>query len=61
MFNIPSEGWIALGIWMTVIITPWIYSLILIKKINDSGVERWGAKQVKPLSSQIKGDKEVKV
>ncbi|MGM9944136.1 MAG: hypothetical protein ACI33M_04285 [Lysinibacillus sp.] len=61
MFNIPSEGWIALGIWMTVIITPWLYSAFLIKRINDSGVERWGANKAKSSASQIKVEKEVKV
>ncbi|MEK4425120.1 hypothetical protein [Solibacillus sp. FSL K6-1523] len=57
MFNIPGEGWIALSIWFTVIIIPWVYSAFLIKKINDSGVERWGAKKaenVTQVNSEVK-------
>lgn len=64
MFNIPSEGWIALSIWFAVIIIPWVYSAVLIKKINDSGVERWGAKNPKKKSSTEETtpvDSEVKV
>lgn len=63
MFNIPSEGWIALSIWFTVIIIPWVYSAILIKKINDSGLERWGAKKPKRVSvvEVMEADSEVKL
>jgi len=47
MFGIPSQGWVSLGIWGLVIIIPWVYSAFLIFKINQSGVERWGAKPSK--------------
>ncbi|HZG72543.1 MAG TPA: hypothetical protein VEY51_13480 [Chondromyces sp.] len=43
--SIPVTGWIALSIWLIVLLIPWTYSLYFIKKINDSGVERWGAKK----------------
>lgn len=43
MFGIPSEGWVAVAIWLAVNIIPWAYSLYLMKRIDDSGVERWGA------------------
>ncbi len=63
MFNIPSEGWIALCIWFAVFIIPWVYSAVLIKKINDSKVERWGAKNPKKISTEetIPVEREVKV
>lgn len=50
MFNIPAEGWIALCIWFFVIIFPWIYSYFLIRNIDKSGVERWGASKPKTKS-----------
>ncbi|MRG87575.1 hypothetical protein [Salinibacillus xinjiangensis] len=45
--GIPSSGWIAIAIWLTVNVVPWIYSLFFVHKINQSGVERWGAKKPK--------------
>lgn len=56
MFGIPGEGWIALCIWFSVIIIPWTYSLYFIYKINQSGVERWGAKPKEvqsPLEEEV--------
>jgi hypothetical protein len=47
LLGIPSAGWIAISIWLAVNIAPWIYSLIFVHKINESGVERWGAKNPK--------------
>ncbi|MFC5588729.1 hypothetical protein ACFPRA_07515 [Sporosarcina soli] len=58
MFGIPGEGWIALSIWFGIIILPWTYSLYFIKRINDSGVERWGAKAKRIKNVQ---EKEVRV
>lgn len=43
MLGIPFEGWIAVFIWLVVNLVPWTYAMFFIKKINDSGVERWGA------------------
>ena len=57
MFGIPSDGWIALCIWLIVILIPWTYSLYFIKKINASGVERWGAtknKESLPIEEEAK-------
>jgi hypothetical protein len=45
LLGIPSSGWIAISIWLVVIIVPWTYSLFFVRKINNSGVERWGAKK----------------
>lgn len=45
--GIPSVGWIAITIWLAVNILPWTYSMYFVKKINDSGVERWGATRTK--------------
>lgn len=53
MFGILKEGWIALGIWFTVILIPWTYSLYFIYKINKSGVERWGAKPLKGTKDEL--------
>ncbi|MGE7918149.1 hypothetical protein ACQKM9_04255 [Viridibacillus sp. NPDC093762] len=47
ILGIPANGWVALSIWIAVIVLPWTYSLYFIKRINDSGVERWGAKPKK--------------
>lgn len=58
MFGIPAEGWIALGIWFSIIIIPWTYSLYFIWKINNSGVERWGAK---PKQIRNAKEKEIRV
>lgn len=44
LFGIPSIGWIAISIWLVVNLLPWTYSLYFIRKIDKSGVERWGAK-----------------
>jgi len=45
--GIPSEGWIAILFWLVVNIIPWTYSLYFIRKIDKSGVIRWGAKNTK--------------
>lgn len=45
VLGIPPIGWIAITIWLVVNIIPWTYSMFFVKKINNSGVERWGAKK----------------
>jgi hypothetical protein len=44
LLGIPVEGWKALAVWFAVILLPWTYGLYFIRKIDRSGVERWGAR-----------------
>ena len=61
MFNIPAEGWIALGFWGFIIVIPWVYSVFLIRNIEKSGVERWGASKPKTKSNNTPVESEVNV
>jgi hypothetical protein len=42
--GVPARGWIALSIWVLVMTVPWAYVLWFLKRIDRSGVARWGAK-----------------
>jgi hypothetical protein len=42
--GVPARGWIALSIWVLVLTVPWTYVLWFLKRIDRSGVARWGAK-----------------
>ncbi|MGD8288192.1 MAG: hypothetical protein PVF90_04530 [Gemmatimonadota bacterium] len=42
--GIPARGWIALSIWVLVLTIPWAYVLWFLRRIDRSGVARWGAK-----------------
>lgn len=53
LLGIPLIGWKAISIWLVVILVPWTYSLYFIWKINQSGVERWGAKPAKIKEKEL--------
>ena len=42
--GIPTRGWIALSMWGLVLTVPWIYVLAFLRRIERSGVARWGAR-----------------
>jgi hypothetical protein len=43
LLGIPIEGWKAISVWLLVMITPWTYTLYFLRRIDRSGVKRWGA------------------
>lgn len=44
LLGVPIEGWTSIAIWLFVIAVPWTYGLYFLRRIDASGVERWGAK-----------------
>jgi len=43
LLGIPLEGWKAISVWLLVLIVPWTYTLYFLRRIDRSGVKRWGA------------------
>jgi hypothetical protein len=43
LLGIPLEGWKALSVWLLVLVVPWTYALYMLRRIDRSGVKRWGA------------------
>lgn len=55
--GIPTEGWKALSIWLAVIVFPWTYSLYMLRRIDKSGVARWGSRYPKYENKEVAEEK----